>query len=278
MTIEPSPEPQQPGDLAGRDFWNGVWGTKPAVTREIGSPRLKHWEVQHAEFFDRAFAALGPTAGKTILEVGAGDSGWLPYFHKRWGLRVTGLDYSPLGCERASELLRRAGIEAEVVLGDMFAPPENLLGRFDIVLSIGVIEHYTDTASTIAALARFLRPGGIIVTTVPNIPGVVGDLFKVLNRPVYDIHVPLDAVRLRDAHAAAGLEVVETGYMMSLNLGVANVAGLPAGLFTRVKSGIVTGLIAASRAVWWFERHVVRLPTTRYFSPYVVAVARKISP
>lgn len=263
------------GDLAGPDFWNNLWGTKSAATREIGSPKLRHWEIQHAEFFDRAFSAIGPTQGKDILEIGAGDSGWLPYFTKRWGLRVTGLDYSPTGCERASELLRRAGVEANIVLADMFDPPESLLRNFDIVVSIGVIEHYSDTAGTVRALARFLRPGGIMVTTVPNIPGLVGDLFRIVNRPVYDIHVPLDAPKLRDAHAAAGLEIVQSGYMMSLNLGVANTAGLPRTVGTRIKNVVVMAMIAMSRLVWWVEERVVRFPATRYLSPYVVTVARR---
>lgn len=273
MTL-PDPPSTTPGDLAGRDFWNTLWGDKASARGEIGSPHLRHSEINHAEMFDRAFAHIGNTEGKRILEIGAGDSGWLPYFAKRWGLRVSGLDYSPVGCERASSLMKRAGLEAEIVCADMFDPPSSQLGRYDIVLSIGVAEHYTDTAGTLRAMARFLRPGGILVTTVPNIPGLVGDLFKVMNRPVYDIHVPLDAEKLRAAHENAGLEVVQSGYFMSVNLGVPNVAGLPSGLGTSLKKVLLAGMIVLSRGIWWLERHTRPLPATRYFSPYVVVVAR----
>jgi 2-polyprenyl-3-methyl-5-hydroxy-6-metoxy-1,4-benzoquinol methylase len=279
MTNHESPSTSGvPADLAGRDFWNDLWGSKAAATREIGAPRLRHWEKQHADFMDRAFSTVGPTHGKEILEIGAGDSGWLAYFSKRWGLRVSGLDYSPHGCERASELLNRAGVQGNIVLADMFAPPADMLDRYDVVLSNGVIEHYSDTPGTVRALARFVRPGGILVTTVPNIPGLVGDLFKIMNRPVYDIHVPLDEPRLREAHAAAGLEIVSSGYLMSLNLGVPNVAGLPPSVATKIKSVLLMGMIAVSRVVWWFEDHLFRLPATRYFSPYVTVVARKPRP
>jgi 2-polyprenyl-3-methyl-5-hydroxy-6-metoxy-1,4-benzoquinol methylase len=264
-----------PTDLAGKEFWNSLWQSKSKVTREIGEPRLLHWEIQHAEFFDRAFAAVGPTAGKEILEIGAGDSGWLAYFSKRWGLRVTGLDYSPVGCDRASELLQRAGVQGEIVLGDMFDPPASLRDRFDIILTIGVVEHYKDTAGTVRAISACLKPGGVMVTTVPNIPGLVGDLFRILNKPVFDIHEPLDEQRLRAAHETAGLETLDAGNFMSLNLGVPNLAGLPSGFGTLLKKPIVAGLIVLSRMVWWLEERIGRFPVHRYFSPYVYVVARK---
>jgi 2-polyprenyl-3-methyl-5-hydroxy-6-metoxy-1,4-benzoquinol methylase len=272
--MSPSDPSSPSGDLAGRDFWNSLWGEKSEERREIGSPDLQRWEIPHAELFDRAFSLTGDPRGKEILEIGAGDSGWLPYFSKRWGLRVSGLDYSPNGCRRANELVQRAGTEANIVLADMFEPPESLIGSFDFVLSIGVVEHYADTAGTLAAMARFLRPGGILITTAPNIPGLVGDLFKVMNRPVYDIHVPIDAEAMRRAHEAAGLEVVEGGYFMSINLGIPNVAGLRPGFGTRLKSIALMGMIAFSRMVWWFERHVAKLPAHHYLAPYVVAIAR----
>lgn len=254
-----------------------MWGGKSAARDEIGSPHLRHSEVQHAEMFDRAFAYLGETTGKEILEIGAGDSGWLPYFAKRWGLRVSGLDYSPVGCQRASELMARAGVPANIVCADMFAPPHELRGRFDIVLSIGVAEHYSDTVGTLRAMASFLKPGGILLTTVPNIRGLVGDICKVLNRPVYDIHVAIDAERLRLAHEVAGLEILEGGYFMSINLGIPNVAGLPPGPVTSLKKMLVAGMIVFSRMVWWLERHTRPFPAHRYLSPYIVVVARAVA-
>src|SRR6185436_13100737 len=172
------------------------------------------------------------------------------------------------GCRRAHALVQRAGTAAHIVLADLFDPPESLLGRFDFVLSIGVVEHYADTAATLRAMARFLRPGGILITTAPNIPGLAGDLMKVMNRPLYDIHVPIDAQAMRRAHEAAGLEVVEGGYFMSINLGIPSVAGLRPGIGTRLKSIAILGMIAFSRMVWWLERRVARLPPHRYFAPY----------
>jgi len=263
------------GDRAGRDLWNNLWASKTS-SREVGSPKLRHWEVQYAAFFDEAFSLLGDTRGKRILEIGAGDSGWLPYYAKHWGFNVTGLDYSPVGCQRAAELSKRAGVDVEIILADMFAPPPAIEGTFDALVSIGVIEHYEDTAHTLQALARFVRPGGVIATIVPNIPGLQGWLFRKFNRPFYDIHVPISVNDMRIAHEKAGLDLVRCNNLMSLNLGVFNIVGLdPARLSTKLKRLMLLGFIVISRLVWKLESIIGNLPANRYLSPYVVAIARK---
>jgi SAM-dependent methyltransferase len=271
----PQPE-SSAGDRAGAAFWDGLWASKTSPPREIGSPRLKHWEVQHAVFFDRAFSLLGETKGKHLLEIGAGDSGWLPYFAKRWGFQISGLDYSPVGCERASALASTAGVHVNMILADMFDPPAALEGAVDVIVSIGVVEHYEDTELVLRALSWFVRPGGILVTIVPNMPGLVGWLFRIFNRPVYDIHIPLDSTRLRAAHEQAGLDLTSCENMMSINLGVPNLVGLdPSKLSTKLKRLVLLAMIAFSRAVWAFERLFGDLPSHSYVSPYIATVARK---
>jgi cyclopropane fatty-acyl-phospholipid synthase-like methyltransferase len=262
------------GDRAGRTFWNSLWASK-GESRVVGSGPLTYYESQFSALFDRAFKVIGETPGKRLLEIGCGDSSWLPYFAKRWGLRISGLDYSEPGCARALALTAAAGIEADIVCANLFAPPEDMLGGFDAVVSMGVVEHFDDTAGTLRALGRLLKDDGVLVTTVPNLTGLNGGLVKWLNKAVYDIHVPLDVEALTAAHEIAGLTVVECDYLMSVNFGVVSAAGLdPRKVSTRVKQLAVLGLIAASRGAWFLERTIHPFPVRRAISPYVAAIAR----
>ncbi|HEV7487118.1 MAG TPA: class I SAM-dependent methyltransferase [Thermoanaerobaculia bacterium] len=264
------------GDLAGQEFWNSLWASKQH-SRAVGARPLNLVELEFERFFDQAFSLLGGTSGKRILEIGCGDSGWLPYFAKRWGFAVSGLDYSPVGCERAADLARRAGVDAEITCADLFAPPAALENRFDAVISMGVVEHFQDTAGALRALARFLNDGGVMVTTVPNMAGIDGTLMRWINRPVYDMHVPLDAPALAAAHTKVGLEVVRNEYLLGLHLGIVNAAGLdPSKLTTKLRQLLVLGFIAFSRAVGNVERILRRrLPTSRRFSPFAGVIARR---
>lgn len=110
------------------------------------------------ESFCRMFVSL-ETRGKKLLEVGCARSVWLPYFAKEFGFRVSGIDYSEIGCQQAIEVLHREGVQGEVVCTDLWALPPSLVGQFDVLISCGVVEHFQDTAFWIMeTLFPILKP------------------------------------------------------------------------------------------------------------------------
>ena len=87
---------------------------------------------------------------------------------------VTGLDYSEIGCEEARLILENNNVEGEIVCCDFFSPPESMLNRYDVVISFGVLEHFENTSDCTKAFSRFLRPGGLLLTVIPNMNGIPG--------------------------------------------------------------------------------------------------------
>jgi SAM-dependent methyltransferase len=254
-----------------REFWDGVWAQQGAASAlDPTSPAL----VRHYDrMLDQAIAAsLAHWGGRaaSLIELGCGGSVYLPYFALRYGLAVAGLDYSDQGCARARAILDAHGAAGEIVEGDLFSPPEALRGRFDIVFSMGLLEHFDDTAAAVAAGAAFLRPGGLMLSIVPNMTGLPGLLQRALDPALYAVHVPLDAAALAAAHEAAGLAVLEARYLMTLNLYVlhyrneASAAGLA---FRALRAGFM-------RAVWAAERGAGRSLPHHLTSPYVLCAAR----
>ncbi len=210
--------------------------------------------------------------GSRVLEVGCARSKWLPYFATRYGFAVSGLDYSVEGCEQARAILDRAGVDGTVTYGDMFDPPEDLIGRFDAVVSFGLVEHFADTAAAQSALARFLVDDGILVTVIPNMGrSLIGWLQRVLDRRVYDVHIPLDRRRLLQATRDAGLHVSSCAYFMAWNWSVINISDWRGPTRLRLAGRVQSG---ASKALWWLERRGLAMPPNRLTSPYIVAVAR----
>jgi SAM-dependent methyltransferase len=85
------------------------------------------------------------------------------------GLRVTGLDATPLFLELAREDARRRGVEVEYVLGDMREPPWQ--ERFDAVLSWFTSFGYFDddgNREVLAGALRALRAGGTFLVELNN--------------------------------------------------------------------------------------------------------------
>lgn len=258
------------GDRAGKSHWDSTWQSKevPRSADLLSESARNHVNREFARFLREW---LRPTNTSRLIELGCARSIWLPFLARELGYSVTGLDYSERGSELARASLAQAGVNGEVVTADFFDPPAELVGRFDAAVSFGVAEHFDDTARCISAFSAFLRPGGRLVTLIPNMTGLPGLLQKRLNTPVYEKHVPLDAARLEQAHRDAGLFVRHAGYLVSTNFGVLNLEGLrrdTVSFFT--KRCIVAALSRVSLVGWMLEPHVPMLPVT---AAYVCCVA-----
>lgn len=262
-------------DLAGVQYWDRVWGSgarqRPVDPNAAGV--RNHLRRTFHKFF---VEVLGDGRGRGLMEVGCADSIWLPYFRRELGFSVAGMDYSEAGCEAAQENLRNSGIAAEIFRADMYAPPSDLLGRFDVVFSYGLVEHFSDTAGAIAALRALCRPGGLLVTIVPNMTLTMGWLQRQFSETVYALHVPLSLKQLVVAHEMVEMKVERACPLLAVNFGVlvpASPGDSP--LKATAKRIAHRALLASMIPVWAMESvGVYVLPQTKSLSPYFAVVAR----
>ncbi len=262
------------GDRAGKSYWDRVWSDDdlPPPLQVAVPDRTNYKERRFHEELVRIFAAHRV---RTLIEIGCAKSRWLPHLAKHFGVEVTGLDYSEAGCAKARRLLEREGVDGEIVCADLYAPPARLVERFDALVSFGVAEHFDDTGACIAAFARYLRRGGVMFTSVPNLVGVNGDLQKVLDREIYDKHLPISREALRAAHERAGLVVEECGYFVALNPGVLTLGNQDSKVVHAAKRVFLAGIGRAAQLVWKLEAAIAPLPPTQLFAGFVNCVARK---
>jgi 2-polyprenyl-3-methyl-5-hydroxy-6-metoxy-1,4-benzoquinol methylase len=260
-------------DKAGKQYWDSVWkasdipeGIKP---QQRGLPNYINYHFH--EYFCRLFSAMN-TQGEKVLEIGCGRSAWLPYFSKEFGFKVYGIDYSEIGCEHAIQLLSNEGVVGEIVCADFFSPPESMIGVFDVAISFGVVEHFQNTAECIRAFSSFLKPGGLLITNIPNLCGLNGFIQKLINRPVFDIHVPLDKQSLVRVHQMNGLRVISCNYFLFMNLGVLN--------FENLQNASLYAVAVRLRSLinimtWVLEDTIPVLLPNRWSSPYINCAAIK---
>lgn len=211
--------------------------------------------------------------GKQVLEVGGGGSAWLARLALEFPTaQFTALDYSPSGCDLVRRFAKERSLRNLAALeGDMFdPPPQGLL--CDIAYSYGVVEHFEPLEDALAAIAAYVRPTGKMLTIIPNMAGLLGDLTRRYNKSVYDIHVPHDLRSFLDGHERAGLRVDCGGYLGSNNFGV--IASCFASPSDRGYSTYLW-LSRVSKILGTFEKCGVPLPASKAFSPYIFAIAAK---
>lgn len=265
-------EDSQNVDKAGVSHWDSTGpNTHTPLESFEPTPGVRGFgrRMWHEMLSEALADVMSPSA--KLLELGCGGSALLPYFANWLNFRVCGIDYSKGGIETARKLCAAHGVTPQLIYGNFFEVPEEHFGAYDAVVSFGVVEHFTDTSATIASFSNFVRPGGKLVTVVPNMKGLSGLGQRLLNRRIFEMHETIDPARLRAAHDQAGLTVEACDYFMFNNFGVINPGSNPGW----VKALAFTVLRALTGVAWCVESLIGRLPANGVTSPYVVVVAYK---
>ncbi len=210
----------------------------------------------------------------SIIEIGAGDSQILIDIARTFpDKKIYGLDYLESACHLLKQKATRANVQLEVICADLFSPPGELLGKFDFVMSFGVVEHFHDLPSVLKAIAKFANEDGIVFTLIPNNKHTIyGILMRYWNIDVYNAHVMYDVDDLKEAHQKSGLHIILCGYFVSSNFSMLSWC------FANQKKGInywfYVQLTRLSKLIWWLESKFGLIKPRRFFAPYIICVSK----
>ncbi len=137
-----------------------------APLHKFNPVRLKFIHDFAAAHFDREARSLRPFKGLSLLDIGCGG-GLLSEPMARLGFAVTGADASERNVGTATAHAAESGLDIayHAVTAEMLASEG---ASFDVVLNMEVVEHVADLKAYLAACARLVRPGGIMVVATLN--------------------------------------------------------------------------------------------------------------
>ena len=101
-------------------------------------------------------------ASRLILDIGCG-TGAMSARLKQWG-QVVSADFSPL----ALQFSRRRGLQNLVCADAMRLPFAS--NAFDALVAMDMLEHLPDDVLALREFHRVLKPGGVVLATVPAYP------------------------------------------------------------------------------------------------------------
>ena len=193
------------------------------VVRLMNPPRPEEMGAHYTEDYHRAIAAAGETSvskrwkaqreriskykpGGAILDIGCSSGGFLSTLDtSAW--QLYGIEMEPSTGERAREL---AG--AQVWVGDVldanFEP-----NSFDVITCFDLLEHIYTPREFLVQVLKWLKPGGVFYTVLPNIESWEARTFRTywygLELPRHFFH--FSPRSLRALTASIGFEEVHIG-------------------------------------------------------------------
>ena len=156
--------------LTEQDYWDEYWRQRESDAVEIKRTKKDLSINILLDVFDRF---LPVNENFHVLEIGGAPGQYLAYMHKKFKYHAHSLDYSKRGNEQTIKNLSSMGIKAVVYEKDIFADNfSDGLPKFDVVYSLGFIEHFENFTEAVKRHIDLLKPGGILMIGVPNLGGV----------------------------------------------------------------------------------------------------------
>jgi 2-polyprenyl-3-methyl-5-hydroxy-6-metoxy-1,4-benzoquinol methylase len=245
------PKAAQRNELTAQSFW------RERYLGHLAVPLRPSDDVPSERCLMAAFERLAPAMPRErLFEIGCAPGRWMVFYAERFGAAVAGIEYTELGVWQTRENLLKCGISGDVVHADFwsYSPAE----PYDIVLSIGFIEHFREFDAAFRRHASLIRPGGRLVLAVPNFQGLNRTLARWCDRSWLDAH-NMDAMGvgayMRKA-VEAGLEVQAAEYVGGFDPDIISVR-------VRGKSLLAPAWRLRRRRIgdhlngWWLSSHLL---------------------
>jgi len=196
------------GKLAD-DWWDPKGAS--AMLHKLNPVRLKYIRDMIDQHWQCDECSRAPLEGRKALDVGCG-AGLLAEPLTRLGAEVTGLDASAEVVAAARAHAAAMSLAIDYRAGDV----QELVGQFDLITAMEVIEHVADPAAFIGALAERLAPDGLLILSTPNATNwsrlmmiTLGEGFGQIPKGTHDFAKFIGPERMNVLLADAGLACLD---------------------------------------------------------------------
>ena len=210
-----------------------------------------------------------------VIEVGSAPGKNLVKWHKLFGHIPFGVEYTEAGTEINRKLFVQNNLDPENIIKADFLSDDFLNSnseKFDVVYSMGFIEHFENPVLIVQNHLKILKKGGFLFISIPNLKGLYNFTLNIFYPEILKIHnleiMELDTYKkLFDSQN--NLEFLHFGYVGTIDLNI-----LQFGKF-RIMSKVAHYLqmILNLFCKIFFGKSGFE---SRFASPYLVFIGRKI--
>ena len=142
---------------------------------------------------------------KNVLDVGCG-TGFFAYNAAKKGANVLGIDFSEQAIKIAKKKYKKSNLSYEQ------ADVNNISGKYDVIVSIGTLEHMDDPLKILKLFKKHISPKGKIIVTSPNWTNPRGYMLMTL---LFLFDAP---ITLADLHYQTPIDFIQYSRKLNMNL------------------------------------------------------------
>ncbi len=250
-------------------FWDAYW-KNIQLPREMTKTKRGLQINAILDVFDRFLPQNSDSRRLSIIEIGGAPGAYLVYIARKFGYQISALDYSETGCQKTLENLRLLGLDGKVFKKDLFSEDISSLPAFDVVLSLGFIEHFEDLDHVVEQHVKLLKPKGTLLIGIPNFSGINHLFLKHTNLEILQLHnvASMDIRKWSSFESKLGLEVIFKKYIGGFE---PSMFIYPAHSFAKKILSVVFRFLDKVFA----RMRLVRKINSMFWSGYAIAVYRK---
>jgi SAM-dependent methyltransferase len=110
--------------------------------------------------------------GKKALEIGCAPGKWIIFLEKERGYLMDGCEYLHSAVITTEKNLAMNGLSHSRVYEGDFLTCDFGEQKYDLIISLGFIEHFNDPDIVIRKMMGILKPGGFLLIGIPKLTGL----------------------------------------------------------------------------------------------------------
>lgn len=242
--------------LTDKKFWKNYWESKQIVAKMP----FKH------VFYNLFKTNLKGRDYDSFIEIGGFPGYFCAYFKKYWNFDVTLLDYY-LNEKQIEKLFKANDLklsDVRLIKKDLFKVRTKK--KFDVVFSMGFIEHFDDPLEAIERHWKLVNEGGTMILTIPNFLGINGLVQRFFDKKNLEVHnlLMMDIRNLNNKLKEAGIKKFRTFYYGGTGIWLEHLEARS--IYLRATIYLFAGI----GKIFNFLRI-----NSKYLSPHIVVVAEK---
>lgn len=214
--------------LTSKEYWSKYYTGRglieetqsPQIYRNIKPSLLRGYTQNYGsylweKFIDKYFSC---DETKSVVEVGSAPGTHIVKFSKKFGYKAYGIEYTNDGAHLNRAVFRKNGIPEENVIHADFLDPAfqtSYKDFFDIVVSSGFLEHFTNPKEVVQCHLNILKPGGLLLVSIPNFRYINFALKSFFGTEFISTHNLnlMDLDTFRDCFDFNNFEIIECRYI-----------------------------------------------------------------